>query len=192
MLLTGLYRREVHVWYELDIGGEGPQPRPPKGVRLLQAGESDLPLLEQLPSISSGEAERRYEAGASLWLALDGRCPAFACWIFFDEMPLYASRQGSLRLPAHTVGLEDSVTSPAHRGQGIAPWAWSQIATSLAETGVTTIVTKVSIDNVASRRAVEKSGFHEAARMRLVEVGPWRRVEFYTEPAGANPSWLHV
>ena len=41
---------------------------------------------------------------------------------------MLAAPGGRLRLPADTVVLEDSVTSAAARGRGIAPRAWNALA----------------------------------------------------------------
>jgi GNAT superfamily N-acetyltransferase len=187
LALSEFYRRETHVWYELDLAGERADRDSPEGMRLLRAERADLPLIEQLPSIGLGEASRRYRDGVILWLVLDGRHVAFACWIFFDEMPVYAAKGGALRLPPGVVGLEDSVTSAAHRGRGVAPWAWSQIADHLAEAGVAAIITKVSLENTASRRAGEKSGFCKIASMSLRKIGPSRNVAVGHSGNGVSP-----
>ena len=67
--------------------------------------------------------------------------------------------------------LEDSVTSSAYRGRSVAPAAWSQIADSLEQAGVESIITKIDENNVPSRRAVEKVGFREIATMRYRRQG---------------------
>jgi RimJ/RimL family protein N-acetyltransferase len=109
--------------------------------------------------------------------------PAFACTIFRERTPTIAARGGWLDLPADTVCLEDSGTSPDFRGRGVAPGAWTAIADALAERGFKTMLTKVAIDNEPSRRAVVKAGFGEAADMRLRRLGPFRRVAM--TPLGA-------
>jgi RimJ/RimL family protein N-acetyltransferase len=73
------------------------------------------------------------------------------------------------------VCLEDSVTSAAARGRGIAPAAWGAIADTLALEGQRKMITKVTVENTASRRAVTKSGFEEIALMHFRRRGPIHR-----------------
>jgi len=101
-------------------------------------------------------------AGGERWLVLDRGEAAFRCWIFPTRTPTIAAARGWLDLPSHVVCLEDSATGANHRGRGIAPAAWSAIAAQLADRPqVRTMITKVEEENVASRKAVEKSGFRE-------------------------------
>jgi len=111
------------------------------------------------------------EGGADLWLVLDDRRPAFACWIFHGSMPVLAAPNGQLALPPEIVCLEDSVTSASYRGRRVAPAAWSQIANRLEQNAVRSIITKIEESNTASRRAIVKSGFHEIATMHFRRVG---------------------
>jgi GNAT superfamily N-acetyltransferase len=73
------------------------------------------------------------------------------------------------------VCLEDSVTAPLARGRGVAPAAWSAIADELAGEGVRRMITKVRVDNLPSRKAVEKVGFEGVALMHFKRIGPLRR-----------------
>jgi RimJ/RimL family protein N-acetyltransferase len=68
------------------------------------------------------------------------------------------------------------MTAATHRGRGIAPRAWDQIAASLHERGIDTMITKVEVENAPSRRAVEKAGFVAVALQRLDRTGPRTRV----------------
>lgn len=176
-----VYLREAHIWYGLDLGRHPRLPLP-VGLELLRAGPSDVELVERLPTVSSHQAESRLAQGAELWLVVEDREPAFACWIFRHRTPVLAARGGWLTLPEGTVCLEDSVTSPDYRGRGVAPAAWSQIAGALDEGAYDAIITKVSEDNAPSRRAVEKAGFSEMASMRLARTG--FRVKVAVEPRG--------
>ncbi len=109
-LRSSVYLRQTHVWYELPLGIERPRVALPSGLTLVQGGADDQPLLEELPTTPDEEAaRRRMEAGADLWFVLDGRRPAFACWIFHESMPMRAARNGKLVLPPKIVCLENSV-----------------------------------------------------------------------------------
>jgi L-amino acid N-acyltransferase YncA len=134
-------------------------------------------LLDALPTIGAHEARRRRAAGADLWFMREGACAAFACWIFRHRTPMLAARNGWLTLPPFTVCLEDSVTSPAYRGRGLASAAWLGIARDLQDEHLGAIITKVAEDNTASRRAVEKAGFEPVAMMTLTRRGRRSQVE---------------
>jgi L-amino acid N-acyltransferase YncA len=86
-----------------------------------------------------------------------------------------------LELPPGVASLEDTVTSPLARGQGVAPAAWSRMADALAERGVGTMVTTVESENAPTHRAVSKVGFAEYAAVRYTRIGPRRRVEVWTD-----------
>jgi RimJ/RimL family protein N-acetyltransferase len=149
------YLREEHVWYELDLGSERPRPALAPGLRL-----------EKRPAAADAET----------WHVCEGDREAFSCWIYRVRTPVLAAPQGWLTLPAGTVCLEDSVTQPDFRGQGIAPAAWSAIADALAAEDVLRIVTKVAVDNAPSRKAVTKAGFVEVALQRLTRVARRKQV----------------
>ncbi len=180
------YLREAHHWYQLDLGADRPQRPMPEGFRLVQGGEDELLLLRRLPTVKLEEGERRLGDGATLWLVLEAEDPAFACWTFYDRMPVYAAKGGALELPQRAAGLEDSVTSPDYRGRGVAPAAWAAISDTLHERGYELLITKVAEENQPSRRAVEKAGFRDIAVMRLIRFGRRRRVEVEPteEPVG--------
>ena len=181
-----VYLQETHIWYALEIGTELPRELPP-GYELVSdpSGEAAAgPLDGPRP-----ETESRLSAGAERWLVLDGGETAFRCWIFPTRVPMIAAAGGWLALPPGIVCLEDSATAPNHRGRGIAPAAWSAIAGRLAtRPQVRAMITKVEEENVASRKAVEKSGFREVAVMKLTRAGLWTRVRvaaFPGEPVAA-------
>lgn len=166
-----LYLEEEHVWYELSLESELPLRELEPGLRLVEAEAEQLPLLDALPTLPPSEAAKLREGGGRLFLVLDGDEPLFACWIYERRTPVLAAPGGWLDLPPGVACLEDSVTAAAARGRGIAPAAWSALAALLREEGVGALITKVGVENVPSRRAVEKAGFREAALMRLRRVG---------------------
>jgi RimJ/RimL family protein N-acetyltransferase len=177
-ILRRVRLHEAHVWYALDLNGERPRRDLPEGLELRRAAtDAELAAIERLPGADPVAILRRGIAGGhELWMVADGDRPAFACWLQYRRAPLYAARGGSFELPADMVCLEDSVTSPNHRGRGIAPAAWGRLADIAAGTGFKTMITKVETDNVASRRAVEKAGFRAVATMRLDRRGARTRV----------------
>ena len=175
--------RERHIWYALDLAGELPRVELLPGFQLIHARHADLPMLEQLKTVGRHEATQRLDGGADLWLMRDGDQTAFACWTFRDRTPVMAARDGWLALPARTVCLEDSVTSPAYRGRGLAGAAWSALMGSLRLAGAAQVITKVAEDNVPSRRAVEKAGFQPVALMIMSRIALRTRVTINLRPA---------
>jgi RimJ/RimL family protein N-acetyltransferase len=171
-----LWLDESHVWYLLDLARLQRLPLR-RGYELRSGTLDDRPALAQHPETTPTEnAKRRLERGAQLWLVTIGDQIAFACWIFFDTTPAIAARGGELRLPAGTACLEDSFTTPDHRGRGIAGAAWTAIAEHLADDAYEMLITKVAVENTPSRRAVEKAGFRPAGEMRLHRRGFRTRV----------------
>lgn len=179
-----VYLAEEHIWYSLDLTGERPRRELPEGFELHVATQFEAEAISHLPNQPViGELHARMAGDADVYMVSDAGTPAFACTIFRRRAPVLAAPGGWLDLPDHTVVLEDSGTSPDFRGRGVAPGAWTAIADALAERGFKRMLTKVEIDNEPSRRAVVKSGFAEAADMRMRRIGPWRRVAL--TPLGA-------
>lgn len=160
-----VYLHEEHVWYQCDLNGERPRRELPPEARLVHAEPPQLDALEQLGQ-SSDEALERLEQGNDIWMVLDGSEPLFSCCTFRRVAPVSAAPHGTLTLPEGAACLEDSVTSVAARGRGIAPGAWTLICDELQQDGFTSLVTKIETDNTASRRAVEKVGFRPVAVMK--------------------------
>lgn len=185
-----IYLDETHVWYELTLGPDRPRVDRLPNLSLTRVGVRDLLLLEQLPTnVDVCEARQRLEAGHDLWLALKGRQPAFACWVYHGSLPVIASRLGHIALPSEIVAFEDSVASPAYRGRGIGLVVWPKIADSLEQSTARTIITKVEEGSVAARRAFEKVGFREFMTVHFQRKGPWRGLTMRTGD-GAIASWL--
>jgi RimJ/RimL family protein N-acetyltransferase len=180
---------ETHVWYELALT-QGPPPLRPldAGLTLRTAGDPDADLLVALPTVVPAEARRRMAAGNDLWIVLEGQQLLFSCWIFRDRTPTVAAAGGELELPADTICLEDSIAAPAARGRGIAPAAWTAIARAASQEGRRRIVTKVTIENTPSRRAVEKAGFEEIRMMSFKRLGFRSRTRI--EPLDARAGFL--
>jgi RimJ/RimL family protein N-acetyltransferase len=86
---------------------------------------------------------------------------------------MHEARARGFDLPPDVVALEDSLASPAFRGRGVAPSAWAMIADTYGERGKRWMITKVAVENTASRRAVEKAGFREVGIMQIV-YRDWR------------------
>lgn len=169
--------REEHVWYALDLGTERPRRELPPEVELVRAESARWPLACVMDGGPDLDQIREFAgAGGELWMVVDDGRAAFTCWTFPRVTPAIAARGGWLHLPPGTVCLEDSATSPDHRGRGIAPGAWAAIADELGARGVDTMITKVAVDNDPSRKAVSKAGFAEVAVMRLRRIGPRSRV----------------
>ena len=169
--------RESHLWYELDLGDGRPRRELGHGLQLRRATEADIQAIGRLPEADSVPALRRgLAAGHELWVVTthDGQ-PAFACWMHRCRTPVTAAAGGWLELPPGVACLEDSVTAPRLRGNGIAPAAWCAIAERAEAEGLSTLVMKVETGNSPSRRAVAKAGFREAAAMTLERTGRRKR-----------------
>jgi RimJ/RimL family protein N-acetyltransferase len=178
---------ESHVWYLLTLSDASSDVRPLEGGLILRRAEMrDLPLLDGMQSVSAVGAEHRLQDGNELWMVFGTQELLFCCTIYRARAPVVAAAGGWLGLPSDAVCLEDSETAQGGRGRGIAPAAWSSIAASLAGEGVSRMITKVGVENVASRRAVEKAGFKPVAVMRFVRRGPLGRTRIEVlDPSGA-------
>jgi GNAT superfamily N-acetyltransferase len=189
--------RQDSVWYHLDLTDPERPRRPLEPPLELRQGHSvDVPLLEQFPvdtsvaTMTRAVVEDRLAEGAILWMVVEGDRAAFRCWNFYATGPLPGGRRGRILVPPEIVMLEDSIANPEFRGRGVAPGAWTEIADYNAEHGMTTMITKVGVENDASRRAVEKAGFRGVALMH--QSGPvWRpRLEIeFTDPDPQH-EWL--
>lgn len=195
-VLPGAGWSKEYVWYVRDLTERREPRRLDDGLDLRRGTIGDVGLLQQLPAdpsvvdLSHDVVAKRLGDGAQLWLVTEGTRAAFCCWIFDDRAPLRGAPNGFLRLPADAAVLEDSIASPAFRGRGVAPAAWDAIAETLAASGRRHLVTKVAVDNDGSRRAVEKAGFVEAARLEV--SGPVWRPRIGVEMTSADPAlrWM--
>ena len=168
------YLREEHLWYQCDLDDSRPRRELSEEVRLIRADASQMDALIRVGQ-DPEDVRLCLDGGNDVWLALDDDGPLFSCFTFRNETPVAAAAKGRLPLPPGTACLEDSVTSPAARGRGIAPACWTLIGDELAAAGFTALVTKIETSNTASRRAVEKVGFAPVAVMQFVRVGARRR-----------------
>ena len=195
-VLPGTRWSKEYVWYVRDLTERRERRRLDPELGLRRGSIEDVGWLQELPAdpsvveLSESLVAERLSDGAELWLATDGSRAAFCCWIFVDRAPLRGARDGVVRLPADAAVLEDSISSPAFRGRGVAPAAWDAIAETLAASGRRRLVTKVGVENEASRRAVEKAGFVEAATLTI--SGPiWRpRVDVELLLPDAGLEWM--
>ena len=143
---------------------------------------------KEVPLVSPDGAMQRIQEGA-LWMVLEGRRLAFACWIFHDSAPVSAARDGRLVLAPEIVCLEDSVASPGFRGRRIAPAAWSGIADWLQQGGTRSIITKIEENNALTRRAIAKRGYREIATMHFRRV-VLRQHSTVQRINGSTADWL--
>lgn len=174
-VLRALWWQEEHVWYALPTAGVSGSL--PAGYALARLrGERSLRELARR-GIEVASAAVYVAAGGELWL-LEGATGdlAFLCWIFRERAPALAAPGGWFRPPAGSAVLEDSFTAPAHRGRGLAPAVWRKICAALVDERIATLLTKVEVTNMASRRACEKAGFEEVGRMRYRRRGLRREV----------------
>jgi GNAT superfamily N-acetyltransferase len=157
-----------HVWYELDLTGERPTLELPPGMPV-RRGTTDADFaFATATSDQVGETtvRRRRAAGQELWIVGSGE-PVGFFWVFAGVTPSVAAPGEALELPPGTVAIEDTYTSPALRGQSVAPAAWLAVAEQLAAGGHTSVVMTIEPDNGPSRRAAEKAGFRLVGEVRL-------------------------
>jgi RimJ/RimL family protein N-acetyltransferase len=187
-----------YVWYRLDL-------RDPQRVRreldpamtLLRATVDNQALIDQIPhdpsvtSMTPDEVAERMAGGGELWLTVEDGRVAFACWTFHGRGPVHGARDEEGRFPTGVLYMEDSIASPDFRGRGIGPATWSALADAAAAGGDRCIVTKVDVTNTSSRRAVEKVGFRDVARMAIRWRGWSTRLGIEVD-AAADPAedWL--
>ena len=181
---------ESHVWYELDLT-RLPAAQARDGLEVRRGTRHDVHLLDGVPPVSRHEALRRIEAGHDLWLVLDGADLAFYCWVLRGQAPSAMAHSGVLQLPEGVVNLEDSVTVAAFRGRGIAGTAWATLAHELRVEGLRSLVTRVTVDNVPSRRAVSKADFVEVAEAHFRRRGPIVERTVSSRP-GHEDTWLRA
>ena len=173
---------QVHVWYRLPLSPPPVATQLPPSLELKLAREPDLDAYVALGQASKSATGERIARGAELWMVLhESGHAAFACWLFTGATPVSAAPNGWMRLPPSVVCLEDSVTSPAYRGRGIAPRAWSQLATRMGSQGYSDLITKVERENAPSRRAVIKAGFRGFAAMRFHRRPGAREVQLWAD-----------
>ena len=169
------YLDEHHIWYVLDLDRVERLPLA-EGYEVRLASEVDVELIAQMDTLSVEDARQRYSEGVQLWLVLQGTAPAFSCWIYRREAPVRAAASRHLKLPPGVACLEDSFTDAAHRGRRIAGAAWTEIALQLGRQDYKVLITKVAVENVPSRKAVERAGFRAASVMDLRHRGPRENV----------------
>jgi hypothetical protein len=183
------------VWYVLDLSREDRPHRPlEEGLVFRAGGVDDLPILMQMEShfeVSSASetlVRLRVEEGSTPWLVLDGDQLLFSCWTLRGNIPVGGLAR--LDLPDGVMGLEDSIAAPAARGRGIAPATWALVADRLAADGQRWMITKIGAENRPSRVAIEKAGWVEAGRMRIVRRD-WRTViRVALAPDASQHEWI--
>jgi ribosomal protein S18 acetylase RimI-like enzyme len=176
---------EAHVWYQLDLDHLEQVREMPPGTRLERPTAG--PLVDRVAELDRSPATARELLAdqCDIWLVLDDDDqPLFLCYTYRRAVPVLAAPDGTMELPPGVACLEDSQTSPAARGRGIAPAAWDTLGMQLGGEGVKALITKVGVENAPSRRAVEKAGFREIAIMEHERRGPRRRTRVHVSGDG--------
>jgi GNAT superfamily N-acetyltransferase len=185
----------VYVWYAIDLErADRPQNPLPEGFVVREATIADVASMQQMTSahtvtITEEVMRERVLNGVKPWLAIsdDGRVAALS-WVFTRSLPLRGRYE--LVLPDDVAGFEDTVTSREMRGRGIAPALLTQLGDILPRDGVRAIITRIDVENAASHRAVQKLGFEECARMRVV-TRDWRTiVQMVVPPGDRSYAWM--
>jgi Acetyltransferase (GNAT) family len=179
---------EEYVWYALDVDRLEPRAFRGEGYQLHRATEDEVEWLKEVPAIPVEEGRRRIARGEELWFVLKDGEPVFACTAFRKVLPLEAARKGSYLLPDGVFCVDDGLTKREHRGRAIAVVAWLAIAERLRNEGSGKVmIAKVPIDNIASRRTHEKTGFRPTMLMNRRRRGLRWHVSFRDEGPELTP-----
>jgi glycosyltransferase involved in cell wall biosynthesis/GNAT superfamily N-acetyltransferase len=180
---------ESHVWYELDLTTRLPDYPLEDRFELCRGTEDDIARFAEIPPVTSYHVRERMRTGADLWYAREGDAVAFFCWTLRHAAPTLASPTGSIPLRPEVVNLEDSTASPEYRRSAVGMGVLSEVARRLRHEGVTSMVTKVAVDNTPARRWVLKLGFVEVGVATVRRRGRrWSRSVVPTP--GHESSWL--
>ena len=179
LAITRIFRDEEYAWFALDLSRLKPMRFRGEGYELHRGTEQDAEMLREVPAIPVGEGRRRIARGEQLWFVLQRGEPAFTCSAFVNELPLEYAPAGRYVLPDRVASIDDGWTKREHRGRAIAAAAWIAIAERLRDDdGVEVVIARAPIDNIASRRTHEKSGFAPTMFMRVRGRGFLTRVTF--------------
>ena len=176
-----LHKDEEYVWYALELARLEPMAFRGAGYELRLATVEDLELLREVPAIPIAEGRRRIVQGEQLWFVLKEGRPAFACSVFVHLLPLEAARRGRYFLPPRVACVDDGLTNREFRGRAIAAAAWVAIGEKLRDDGFEVLIAKVPVDNIASRRTHEKTGFRVTVMMNRRRRGFRTHVTFRDE-----------
>lgn len=189
LALARVVLHEQHVWYELDLVAARPRRPLAEGLELRRLPPGgDVSAYEAIQPLGAKGVAAYRACDGTAWVVTEDESPIFGCWTFPARAPVMAAPGGVLELPPATALLEDSVTTPAARGRGVAPATWTQVADTLRDEGATRMITKVEVENAPSRRAVEKAGFREVALMDFRRTGPRRQVRVSGAEDGLGPA----
>jgi GNAT superfamily N-acetyltransferase len=180
---------EEYVWYALDVERLEPMAFRGDGYELHRATQEEARWLNEVPAIPVDEGRRRIARGEELWFVLKDGVPAFACTAFRRVLPLEAARKGTYPLPEGVFCVDDGLTKREHRGRAIAVVAWIAIAERLRDDGSGKVmIAKVPMDNIASRRTHEKTGFRPTMVMNRRRRGFRTHVGFRDEGTELTPA----
>jgi GNAT superfamily N-acetyltransferase len=178
---------EEYVWYALDLERLKPMAFRGEGYELRAVSEDEAELLNVVPAIPVEEGRRRIARGEQLWFVFHEGEPVFACTAFLNLLPLEAARKGRYPLSDGVMCVDDGLTKREYRGRAIAVVAWLAIAERLRDDGYRVMIAKVPMDNIASRRTHEKTGFRPTMVMNRRRRGFRRRVIFRDEGPELTP-----
>lgn len=166
-----LYRHHRYRWAWGPLDARLTAEPLPDGFELVEAGEAELPLLQQADA-GFPRARDFLAAGHRLWMVRNGDRLAFSGWTFIGSAPADASRTGWVSLPDGVINAEDATAHPDVRGRGFAAMSWALVAARLARERVASrMITGYLDTNASSRHAVAKSGLREFAVVDVTKVG---------------------
>ena len=182
------YRRERHLWWELDLSAARPARRLPSGLELVELPREQAHRADSLGGVDAGGAggaAERYGAGGTFGVLLDAENVVFGAWSFPDRIPGAAADDGWVRVPDGCVGIDGVVTAESHRRRGIATAGLTAIVDRLAERGHRTVLVRTASDDDPVARLLQQLRYRRAAVTNSIQVGSLRRVRV---TAGAAPA----
>jgi GNAT superfamily N-acetyltransferase len=154
---------------DLTVPFAVPSAKIPIEVRPLEAADLDILLPLQSPGRSAEDTahamwRRRFLTRIPIGchVAVDGRTglPCYMQWLIGPaHNDLVAKLDGFPPLAPDEALLENAYTPPSHRGLGVMSTAMAMIAERATGLGARYVTTFVTMDNLASLKGCERSGF---------------------------------
>jgi RimJ/RimL family protein N-acetyltransferase len=168
---------ETYLAYRIDLAGVPPQPANNLPLALRRAVDADFRSFRNLPAPFPRHAEFREKFGLDQCYigTIDGEI-AHLAWIYYPgESNRHPTRFRRFR--SDEVAIANCVTLPRFRGKGVYPAVIRQLLPQLRSEGYRYCYMYIDVENLASRRGVEKVGFAPAGKS-------WRvRCFFHRDPA---------
>jgi len=173
--VTGWHYRRVVVM-ERRLDGLPPEPAAGLPIRLAVLTPDDLPRFASFrPDLDPRVIRDRLAAGHRCFAAWHEDRIVHAGWASEDRAWV-EFLECELPLEPGDVYQFDSFTLPAFRGAGVAGARVAWMARFFRDRGARRLLAVVWPGNPAAFRPLEKAGYRRAGSLRVLRMGPWRRV----------------